>query len=792
MIERIKGIRIRGRCFTTDTSLLFYQNPNDRISVVYGKNGSGKSTISEGIAFACQDDISSDLSVSFIDSSMQTVPLQSNANIFVFNEKYIDENVKIDDDGLGTIVLLGGQVDLQSQIDLQETKVKTISDEVESATIEYDKFLNKTNPLSPAYHQSRLFAILKNDGGWADIDSKIKGNKIKSQVTDAIVREIGELGVKKSLDELKNEYEEAYNLLTKVSDSSVSYPNRIEKIEIDSDFESIVIDVLSQKIEEPILSEREKLILEAIQNGAQEQVESAQKTFGDEKTIICPYCYQPISEQYKHDLIESISKVLNKDVDDHKTRLAAIQFPELSLDLSALESLDPKLVKDALHQLELCKSLLKQYQEYISQKARNVYTPIRIEANGLIKEVDKLNLLLGSLESKRLDFNNAAKKKANLIKQLVEINKAIAHIQIAQTYKDYSKQENDKASAYQRLDGWKKRFITESEKLKKLQQQKKNIGLAIESINNSLDYVFLSKGRLSIELRNEKYYLKSNGADVLPKKVSQGERNIIALCYFFTQILSNQEIGKLYQTESLIVIDDPISSFDFENKIGITSLIRYQADRIIKGNVNSKLLLFSHDLETVFALRKAFEEICKSTKGIAGKPATSYVSLELSGLKLLTLINGYNEYGNLLKRVYHFANGDSQSDSLVVGNEMRRVLEAFSSFTYQKSIEMVSCDQNVLNALGNHSLFFESLMYRLVLHGESHYEEQVYSIHDGYNFYQFISEDEKVKTAKNILCFMYLLNPHHIVAYLQTEARAVENIQQWAKAIPDNQAFEIT
>ena len=72
MIERIKGIRIKGRCFTTDTNLLFYQNPNDRISVVYGKNGSGKSTISEGIAFACQDDNSSDLSVSFIDSSILT------------------------------------------------------------------------------------------------------------------------------------------------------------------------------------------------------------------------------------------------------------------------------------------------------------------------------------------------------------------------------------------------------------------------------------------------------------------------------------------------------------------------------------------------------------------------------------------------------------------------------------------------------------------------------------------------------------------------------------------------
>ena len=125
-----------------------------------------------------------------------------------------------------------------------------------------------------------------------------------------------------------------------------------------------------------------------------------------------------------------------------------------------------------------------------------------------------------------------------------------------------------------------------SEHLKALEQKKSNVGLAIENINNALDYVFFSHGRLSIELKNNKYYLKSNGKDVKPKNVSLGERNIIALCYFFTQILSNQDIGKLYQDEELVVIDDPISSFDFENKVGISSFLRYQTHKIIKGNSN--------------------------------------------------------------------------------------------------------------------------------------------------------------------------------------------------------------
>lgn len=784
MIERIRGIKIKGRCFQTDSTLMFYQNPNDRISIVYGKNGSGKSTISEGIASITPSATPSDLTVSFVDMNLQEMSVEGDASVFVFNEKYIDDNVKIDDDGLGTIVLFGDQVDLQSEIDQQEAIVKTLSDKIDRTTIELTKYQDRTNPLCPAYHQGRIITMLKRDGGWADIDSKIKGNKIKSQVTDSIVKEIGELIVKETQDELQERFDDTNALLAKISDSSISYPNPIGQIVFSDDWELSVIRILARKIDEPVLSEREKQILAAIQNGAQQRIESAKKVFSQDNTAICPYCFQPISDHYKHELVESINRVLNKEVDNHKAEISSIIFPVLSVDLSTVESLDSVLVKKALHQLEICKSLLSQYQTLTTQKEGNIYTPIQVQANGLAEEIKKLNVILSSLEAKRVEFNDAAKRKASLVKQLISINKAITHIQIAQLYRDFSKQEKDKSSIIRMLGAQQKELEGERIKLKKLQQRKANIGLAIESINSSLDYVFLSQGRLSIELRNEKYYLKSNGVDVLPKKVSQGERNIIALCYFFTQILSNQEVGKLYQNEALIVIDDPISSFDFENKIGITSLIRYQMDRIIMGNINSKLLILSHDLVTVFALRKASEEICKSTKGIAGKPATSYIALELNGKRLVGLIQKHNEYGSILKRVYHFANGESQDESLIIGNEMRRVLEAFSSFTYQRSIELVSCDRNVLNALGNHSLFFENLMYRLVLHGESHYEEQIYSIHDGYHFYQFISEEEKVKIAKSILCFMYLLNPHHIIAYLQAEAGAIENIKQWAKLFP--------
>lgn len=71
-------------------------------------------------------------------------------------------------------------------------------------------------------------------------------------------------------------------------------------------------------------------------------------------------------------------------------------------------------------------------------------------------------------------------------------------------------------------------------------------------------------------------------------------------------------------------------------------------------------------------------------------------------------------------------------------------------------------------------------MYRLVLNGESHYEYQVYSFHDSLGFYGLFSTEEKRKTARDVLCFMYRLNKQHVMVYLPNAERELE---QWCREI---------
>ena len=258
---------------------------------------------------------------------------------------------------------------------------------------------------------------------------------------------------------------------------------------------------------------------------------------------------------------------------------------------------------------------LQKVREAVSDSySYSIYNPVNMAPIGLENSIQQLNVLLSKLESKRQEFVDAIQRRKAILRDLLLINKKIAHLQIGQAYRDYLKQQREMSAAEAKLQTKQKEVNETSEHLKALELQKSNVGLAIENINNALDYVFFSHGRLSIELKNDKYYLKSNGNDVKPKSVSLGERNIIALCYFFTQILSNQDIGRLYQDEELVVIDDPISSFDFENKVGISSFLRYQTHKIIKGNAKSKILFLTHDLSTFSDLQKIADEMEKSFK----------------------------------------------------------------------------------------------------------------------------------------------------------------------------------
>ena len=117
---------------------------------------------------------------------------------------------------------------------------------------------------------------------------------------------------------------------------------------------------------------------------------------------------------------------------------------------------------------------------------------------------------------------------------------------------------------------------------------------------------------------------------------------------------------------------------------------------------------------------------------------------------------------------------------------MRQVLEAFSTFQYKKGIDKISTDRGILALLPDvYQTYFENLMYRLILNNGSHKLDQTKSMYD-MNFFTVISDSEKQRTAKEILCFIYLLNKKHLLCHLKDCGNVEQNLTQWCEEIKCN------
>ena len=285
---------------------------------------------------------------------------------------------------------------------------------------------------------------------------------------------------------------------------------------------------------------------------------------------------------------------------------------------------------------------------------------------------------------------------------------------------------------------------------------------------------------MSIEYSEGFYKLKSKGKSVRPCDISVGERNIIGLCYFFTNILKGQDKDIAYNKDYILVLDDPISSYDRENKIGIISFLKFKLGQFLSANANTRVLLMSHDLTTIYDAQRFLSEIFeKLPKG------KTFVCKELKN-KVLTSFSfkSRQEYTEIVRTVYQYANGEASEYEFIIGNVMRQMLEAFSTFEYRLSIDEVSIKDEILNLLQKDELvtYFKNLMYRLVLNGGSHRKEQVATMVD-LDFFSVISPDEKKRTARDILTFIYILNPTHLLKHLNAENRAKEHLDSWKREI---------
>ena len=502
---------------------------------------------------------------------------------------------------------------------------------------------------------------LKGDGKWAGRDSKISGYKTNASVKDETYQKIIKMKPEKDEGQRRNEYYEEIKKLEEAKQGKKKIENKIVLDDINyEEKEKHIIELLKKVIEEPNLSEREKRIFKLLEEeNGNYRLNEIKEYFSKSEENICPYCFRDIDKEYKSKLVTSIEKILTKEVDRHKKELESQKLNKIEIDLVDFKEIDENLVKSCEKEIDELNSNIDKVNKMIQRKIDNVYNQIVIDDLNINSKYKECRRLISSLEKAREEYNEEVVDIKPIKIELEKINNEIAYYEIIGLYKKYCEQnkkyENEKKE-YENLRKEEEKIRKEIETLK---QKKENTIIAMEEINSDLEYIFYSNKRLQIKNEENKYILYSNNKKVNPVNVSMGERNAIGLCYYFNYIMENKEKNKEYDSRYLLVVDDPISSFDMENQIGMLSYLKYKLSQYIKGNEESKVLILTHDIQSFYNLNKIIVEIyeCINKEKKSEKKKSGYINLLKLSDKKVSSINKrekINEYTALLKKVFDY------------------------------------------------------------------------------------------------------------------------------------------
>lgn len=793
MLEDIVSIKIKGGIFEIETDLPIFakeksNNPEKRFSLIYGKNGSGKSTISRGFRKITGAEEPQIESVELLDAVGSTIAVseEEKNNIYVFNEEFIENNIKIDDDGLNAIVVMGAVKEVDDKIKKIQPMYEKRLAEAQAQQEVLNKYLDCGNDSCPEYYINEMQKVLKGDDSWASRDAWIHEKKTNSQVRrDTYTQFIGLHPIKRR-DELVVVYDATMKKLEAAKNGSKRIETAVPTLRAFVDTESDIINLLKEKIEKPVLTEREKSLFHILQDDNGNQRLTAIRTYftGHHKNT-CPFCFQDVDDKYAEELVQSVEKILSKKVEEHQDKLSRARLSIFEVNLVAFSELSPEMIKECEKKIEVLNTSIEQVNELINQKIDNVYEPILNEGFCLKNKYDECLASLEEMEKARKEFNEKATDTNPLIKELTNVNNEIAYYDLKELYEKYEKRLAEKKTEEDRFNKLNQTANDLKKQIDELEREKKNARIAMKAINDDLAYIFFSKTRLRIDYDHDKYVLYSHERLVEPGNVSVGERNAIGLCYFFNRIMENKDEEDVFNSRYLLVIDDPVSSFDMENRIGILSYLKYKLGQYLKGNDKSKFLLLTHDMQTFYDVRHFMNELLISKYGCSESSTDKYVrNLELENKNVATIdVRKRSEYTVLLGLVFDYAKNIDAQYSVSIGNVMRKVMEAFGTFVYKKGMSQLSTDENIMSKLSKEDrAYFENLMYRLVLNTGSHMEEKVKTI-DDMNFFDYISDADKQRTARDVICFLYKINPLHVKAHLQDKENVEDIIETWCDAI---------
>ncbi|MGG6312406.1 AAA family ATPase [Paenibacillus macerans] len=675
MIDHIKEINNFGiyHAFSKNATLCCFKQFN----LFYGWNGSGKSTLSrlfnilEKKAIP-QEFINSDFKIILEDGLVITKNnlVDFSRKIFVFNQEFIGENINWNESLKSLLLISEEKIDehncLQKLIQkrqelLHEEQQLRIS--IDNENKEIDSFLSAT-----AKKIKQHFQVI-------DTSDRYYFNYNKTKL-EGIITNIDHSTKFKVLSE-----DEVAKITTSINPTS--------KDTIDLSVSGLSIENyqeaagrLSKLIKTSVIT----YSIERLRNNSEinKWVEEGYHLHKNNRSTNCEFCGQNLPKERIQELDNHFSDVYKEFLNKLNNAYSWILLNRIKGELPVTSALYEELkneynegVNEIINITNKINDLLDSWNKIIEQKIKDPF-------NTNFQEIT-------FDESVFLTYNKSLGK----IKKIVE-----SHNNKTNNFKletDRLKKMLEYHFMLKAIDDFK--FISRQTKIRNQQEKKRGIENSIKANNkevadlesllsnevfgasvfNKLIHSFLGHSELSLRFDNRDKGYRIIRNNRLAKNLSEGEKTAIAFVYFIVKLKENG--NKI--SDSIVVIDDPISSFDSNNLFHAYSFL------INEFHEAHQLFILTHNFVFYKLLRDWL-----SFRDRKGKSSFYTIETVHSGDERgsqikntnSALLNYNSEYHYVFSRIYDYKNKSDLNldDAFLVSNLCRKLLESFLSFKFPK------------------------------------------------------------------------------------------------------------
>lgn len=411
----------------------------------------------------------------------------------------------------------------------------------------------------------------------------------------------------------------------------------------------------------------------------------------------CKFCEQPLPEKRLDNLNAFYSKRLNeiqeslKEVGkkiEEENKIIQIDFPsKLSL-VEHLRNEYEVAIKNYYNEADAYSKQLDILSKDLKSKESQIFSSIKASDILEVSLKTCFEEVIEVINKHNNWLNEFEKRKQEVINKI--LNHYVAELLVSE---NYLKKEAEKEYALGIITKIDILMAGYEEEINHLRAQLSQIAKGQEELNFILE-ILLHRNDIRIEIKEERFRLERAGHPAT--SLSEGEKSAIAFAYFLTELKSLRNDDPPQLPNTIVFIDDPISSLDSNHIFQIRSLLK----DFFKSDDFAQLFISTHNFEFFSVLMDSnlFGRIQANTN--ESKRPLFFIRRDKAGysdiLKMPKSFSSYkSEYVGLFQIIKEYNESENKEQFpylILLPNAVRRFIELYTLMRYPSSSEL---DQRV-------------------------------------------------------------------------------------------------